>query len=227
MPSSPSRLFLFDIDGTLMRGTGPDHRDVLVEAVRHVTGLTTTTDGIPVHGMLDPDILGQMLSRAGQSALEVAAAAPAILEHAQHLYPLRCPDLRSKVLPGVREVLEEISAAGFPIGLVTGNLTRIGWCKVECAGLRSYFRFGAFAEMASTRTELARIAHALSGAGSDVLVTHTGDAPSDIVAAHENGFRSVAVATGMSSAPELAKLRPSLLLSDLSRPEDRFQLIHG
>ena len=40
-----------------MRRAGPHHRQALVDAVRQVTGLDTTTEGIPVHGMLDPDIL--------------------------------------------------------------------------------------------------------------------------------------------------------------------------
>ena len=54
-------LVLFDIDGTLIRRAGPHHRQALVDAVRHVTGLETTTDHIPVHGMLDPDILTRMM----------------------------------------------------------------------------------------------------------------------------------------------------------------------
>ena len=49
-------LALFDIDGTLLRRAGPHHREALVEAVRRVTGFDTTTDGIPLYGMLDPDI---------------------------------------------------------------------------------------------------------------------------------------------------------------------------
>src|SRR5215475_8967425 len=54
-------LILFDIDGTLLRRAGPHHREALVEAVRKVTGLETTTDNVPVAGMLDRDILRAML----------------------------------------------------------------------------------------------------------------------------------------------------------------------
>ena len=221
------RAFLFDIDGTLLRGAGPQHGEVLVEAIRQVVGVPASIAGIPVHGMLDQDILTEMLLRAGRSSADIASALPDILRRAQQSYPLCCPDLRGKVLPGVREVLDEISALGFPIGLVTGNLTAIGWCKVERAGLKSYFQFGAFAEMSTTRAGLAAIARKLSGADDDALITQTGDAPSDIIAARENRFRSVAVATGMTSLTDLAKLGPHLLLNDLSQPEDRFQLVHG
>src|SRR5215472_15497051 len=58
-------LVLFDIDGTLVRRAGPHHREALVRGVRRVTGLETTTEGVPVHGMLDPDILTIMMRRAG------------------------------------------------------------------------------------------------------------------------------------------------------------------
>src|ERR1017187_2890385 len=53
-PMNPApALVLFDIDGTLVRRAGPHHRQALIDAVRRVTGLETTTDRIPVHGMLD------------------------------------------------------------------------------------------------------------------------------------------------------------------------------
>ena len=64
--TAPARaLALFDIDGTLIRRAGPHHREALVDAVRAVTGLGSTTDNIPVHGMLDRDILAIMLVRPG------------------------------------------------------------------------------------------------------------------------------------------------------------------
>ena len=69
-----------------------------------------------------------------------------------------CRTFRRKVCPGVRDLLRRLTARGVVIGLVTGNLSRIGWRKMERAGLRPYFRFGAFAEMARDRAGLVRIA---------------------------------------------------------------------
>ena len=57
-------LVLFDIDGTLIRRAGPQHREALVEAVKRVAGLESTTDNIPVQGMLDRDILAIMMRAA-------------------------------------------------------------------------------------------------------------------------------------------------------------------
>src|SRR5260221_12233242 len=86
-------LVLFDIDGTLIRRAGPHHREALIDAVRHVTGLKTTTEDIPVHGMLDPDILTLMLREAHATPIQIRTAMPAIVEEAQARYQRTCPDL--------------------------------------------------------------------------------------------------------------------------------------
>src|SRR5580658_5493841 len=67
-------LILFDIDGTLVRRAGPHHRQALVDAIRQVTGLETTNDGIPVHGMLDPDIITSMLRAVDLDDTRIQAA---------------------------------------------------------------------------------------------------------------------------------------------------------
>jgi phosphoglycolate phosphatase len=212
-------LVLFDIDGTLLRRAGPHHRQALVDAVRRVTGLETSTDHIPVHGMLDPDILTRMMRDAGASAAAVRRAMPEVIRLAQHLYGRSVPDLRRKTCPGVRAALYRIVRRGIPLGLVTGNLTRIGWKKLDRAGLKPYFRFGAFGEMAPDRAGLARMAirHARRQGwiAKEAAIALIGDAPSDIVAAKRNGIRSIAVRTGISTRAELLACEPDVLLEDL------------
>ncbi len=213
-------LLLFDIDGTLVRRAGGHHREALVAAVHKVTGLTTTTDHIPVQGMLDRDILAWMMRDAGASPALVRRTMPALVAKAQSIYPRRCPSsLRAKVCPGVRGLLARLARRRIPAGLVTGNLTRIGWTKLDRAGLKPHFRFGAFAERASSRAGLVRLAlrearqrRYVNGATHVWLV---GDHPNDILAARANGIRSVAVATGLSDRAELAAHQPDLLLEDL------------
>src|SRR6516225_12446258 len=67
-------LVLFDIDGTLVRRAGPHHREALVYGVRRVTGVETSTEGIPVQGMLDPDIVRVMMRLVGARATEIRSA---------------------------------------------------------------------------------------------------------------------------------------------------------
>src|ERR1022692_3822935 len=124
-------LILFDIDGTLVRRAGPHHRQALVDAVRRVTGLETSTDGIPVHGMLDPDIPTRMLRNVGASPASIRRAMPEIVRRAQHVYVRSVPNLQRKTCPGVRPLLRRLQEHGVLLGLVTGNLTRIGWKKLD------------------------------------------------------------------------------------------------
>lgn len=215
-----SDLILFDIDGTLVRRAGPHHRQALVDAVRAVTGIETTTEGIPVHGMLDPDILGWMMRVAGIDEKRIEAAMPAIIEQAQEIYENSVPDLRDKTCPGVEPLLARLRERGAILALVTGNLTRIGWRKLERAGLRDYFRFGAFGEMAPTRGGLARLAiEQALGAGfidEKSPISLIGDAVQDVAAARENHIRAIAVRTGITPPEELEASAPDLLVEDLT-----------
>jgi phosphoglycolate phosphatase-like HAD superfamily hydrolase len=103
---------------------------------------------------------------------------------------------------------------------VTGNLTRIGWRKLERAGLHHYFRFGAFGEMAPTRGGLARLA--IEQARRAGLVDESspislvGDATQDVIAARENGIRAIAVRTGITPAEDLEASAPDVLIDDLT-----------
>lgn len=213
-------LVLFDIDGTLLRGAAQHHRDALIEGIRRVTGHQTTFDGIPTSGMLDRDLIVVMLRACGESETRIRKSLNRIVAECQACYAANCvPDLREFVCVGVRETLEKLRARSAVIGLVTGNLSTIGWKKIERAGLREYFSVGAFAEDGRTRARLARVA--AWGAKRQGLVSKEarisliGDHMNDIQAAKANGFQSVAVATGLISLPDLRAAEPDILIANL------------
>lgn len=212
-------LVLFDIDGTLLRSAGQHHRDALVKAALTVLSIDAPMDGVPVAGKLDRDIFTAMLLRAGASSTAIKRAMPELVAEAQHIYVRSCPDLRRKVCPGARGLLYKLSRRGIPASLVTGNLTDIGWTKMQRAGLRPYFRFGAFAEMAADRAGLVKIAirHARREGWIDAKspIALLGDHPNDIRAAKANGVRSIAVGTGIAAMDELALHSPDLLVPDM------------
>jgi phosphoglycolate phosphatase len=222
-------LVLFDIDGTLVRRAGPHHRDALSAGIRRVLGIETTTEGIPVQGMLDPDILKVMMRRAGVRRGEIARAMPEIQQAAERYYLRVCPVLHERHCPGVTDTLERLRRRNYLLSLVTGNLTRIGWRKLERAGLRHYFEFGAFGEMARTRAGLVKIAMREARRRRAVErqdpVSLVGDAPADIVAAHENGIRVISVRTGITPVEELRSLHPDYLLRNLR--ELRLRMLEG
>jgi len=146
---------------------------------------------------------------------------PAIEVEAQRVYEATCPDLRGRTCPGVKRLLQRLQRSRVPCGLVTGNLARIGWKKLECAGLKRYFVFGSFAGTAHTRTALARNAIRLARRRgllkSGTKVWLIGDAPQDILAARANGIGCMAVHTGVSEGPDLGRLRPDILVKDLTQ----------
>jgi phosphoglycolate phosphatase len=218
-PSTPPALVLFDIDGTLLRRAGPAHKDALARAILLKTGLKTTTDGIPLYGMLDPVILAEMMRRAGAGEGAIRAAMPAVIASAERIYLRTCPSMQRKTCPGVRRFLARLERRGILMGLVTGNLTRIGWRKMDRAGLRAYFRFGAFGEMAANRAGLVRLAvkqaRAAGWIGPQTPVSLIGDAPADILAAREAGVKSIAVSTGVVDPERLRSYSPDVLVDDL------------
>jgi phosphoglycolate phosphatase len=212
-------MVLFDIDGTLIRKAGPHHREALISAVRDVTGFETIMDHIPVQGMLDQDILTIMLREAGLKRASIREQMPKIMRRAESIYSRSCPNLEAKVCPGARTVLARLRRRGIPTALVTGNLTRIGWKKMEHAGLREFFQFGAFAEMASSRAGLVRIAlqhgRKQGWISPKTRISLIGDHPNDIAAAKRNDIQSIAVATGVVSPEDLLACAPDVLLTDL------------
>jgi phosphoglycolate phosphatase-like HAD superfamily hydrolase len=127
--------------------------------------------------------------------------------------------LLDKHCPGVEPLLQQLTRRGILLALVTGNLTRIGWRKLQRAGLRHYFQFGAFGEMARTRAGLAKLAIGQARREKlierDTAISLIGDAPSDIIAAHANGIRAIAVQTGITPPAELVSEGPDILLKNL------------
>ena len=213
-------LILFDIDGTLMRGAGQHHREALVEGIRRVTGHATSLEGVSTSGMLDRDLIEIMLSAGGASARQIRASMRQIAAECQAYFAENCAlDLAPFVCPGVPEALSRIRATGAAMGLVTGNLSAIGWKKLELAGVREFFSVGAFAEDGTTRARLARVAasrakrHGLVAKGARISLI--GDHANDVLAAKANGFQAIAVATGLSSMEDLASSNPDILVPNL------------
>lgn len=210
---------LFDIDGTLLRRAGPHHKQALVDAIRQVTGIVTEFGDMPTSGRLDRDLIRALLRASGAKVREIDRWMPEIVERAQSGYESICPQLQDRVCPGVQDLLQRLQESSIPAGLVTGNLTAIGWKKMDAAGLRHYFSVGAFSEMARTRAGLAKKAMSQARskgiAGRNTAFSLIGDHPNDVEAAKLNGIRSIAVATGVSTSDELAACGPDLLVPDL------------
>ena len=217
-------LFLFDIDGTLLAGTPPAHRQALCDAARLVYGVNLE----PIHlgrtaGMTDSVIARRMLLAAGVPDETLASGLPAFYEAAADAYERHVPDdLRPYRTPHAAESLGWLRERNGHLGLVTGNIQRLAWRKLAAAGLDDYFAFGAFGDEAESRDALPPLAvaraEALYGrrfAPRDVYVI--GDTPADIACGAASRFRTVAVATGPEHAlDDLLVCQPDYAFPDLS-----------
>jgi phosphoglycolate phosphatase-like HAD superfamily hydrolase len=214
-------LVLFDIDGTLMRGAGPQHKLALVEAVRRVTGREGSLDHVGTHGMLDRDLIAILLRDLGVSKKRIREVMPAVVRLAEEAYlETSPPSLEEKLCPGVRPLLDQLVEARCCLGVVTGNLTAIGWRKLELSGIRGHFSLGAFSEQASTRALLAKAAirHARKTGviQRETPISLVGDHANDVLAAHSNRIRAVATGTGLGYNEELIAAAPHLYVNDLT-----------
>jgi phosphoglycolate phosphatase len=125
-----------------------------------------------------------------------------------------------RVLPGARETLDRLRAAGYLLGVTTGGVEAAAHIKLVRAHLDQYFSFGGFGSDSSDRIELTRRALARASAvlgrpldPRQVLVV--GDTPHDVEAAHGAGAVAVGVATGRFSADALRAAGADHVLSSL------------
>lgn len=219
----PETLLLFDIDGTLLGGMPPTHRQAICEAALRLFGLTIRPEQITdTAGRTDTSIVYRVLEQAGIWREAVTPLLPSFFEAMAGAYArLRPDDLSAYLLPAVAETLGWLEQHGAALGLVTGNLTAIAWSKLGTAGIARYFQCGAFGEEAEARDELPALAasRARECFGRTFRPERTfviGDTPFDIACGVACGFRTIAVATGrFHSFAELDGHRPDFLLRSL------------
>jgi len=216
------RLYLFDVDGTLLsaRGLG---RAALAHALARVFGVAGALDGYDLRGKTDPRIVHDVLGAAGipRAAIE-ARAAECFDVYVRELDALLGDGSAVQLMPGVRALVDSLAArAGAVVGLLTGNIEAGARLKLRPTGLLPRFRVGAFGSDDMDRRRLPPIARArareLVGHDFDFdRVTIIGDTPHDVDCARACGAVAVAVATGQYAMEELAACAPDLLFGDFS-----------
>jgi phosphoglycolate phosphatase len=207
-------LFLFDIDGTLLRGMPPAHRQAICDAAREVYGVRLGPDDLgTTAGMTDTAIIVRALRLAGLDAEAISIGLPAFFTAAGAAYERHVQaDLRPYHTPHAEATLVWLADRGAALGLVTGNVERIAWTKLHAAGMAEYFAIGGFGDEAEERAELPPLALARAQAAfgrefAPERVYVVGDTPSDVACGAACGLRTVGVATG--SIHSLDQLRAS------------------
>jgi phosphoglycolate phosphatase len=214
-----AKLFLFDVDKTLVDSRGAGSRAMNL-AFAQLFGIDQGFAGIGFAGRTDTAIFRDAV---GVHSLD--GEFPALLARFQETYysalPRTLAEVQAHALPGVHELVEGLQAAPEAfLGLATGNFRQAARLKLEPFGLYDFFLAGGFADDSEDRAELVaiaieRLAEASGGPGArEVYVV--GDTPLDIAAAEANGARSIAVATGFFSVDELTTAGADVVFPDFS-----------
>lgn len=225
---SPSRLVLFDIDGTLLLTSGAGRRAItaaLAEQVDDISGF----QHVRFDGKTDPQIIAELLSAAGHTPPHAAQQVEALCRRYVALLEAELvgPEPGTVLMPGIRELLARLKAErAVVLGLLTGNLVDGAVLKLRSAGLDpDLFAVGAYGSDSASRPDLPGIAAHRARpwfgrvpTGDEVVIL--GDTPSDIECGRGIGARAIGVATGAWSLDELRRHHPYAAFADLARTDD-------
>lgn len=221
-PDSAKRLYLFDIDGTLITSGGAGVHS-FTDAVAGFCGSTAPLEGINFAGNTDTGIARSVLEAAGMEPTD--ANVMGLLDAYLSILPERMGRHDGRLLPGIIPLLDRMrERPDCVLALLTGNLARGAEVKLSHYGVWHYFGFGAYADDHHVRNELGPVAaaRALAEHGEEFppeRIYVIGDTPRDIECGKAFGAKTVAVATGHYSREELASHAPDFLFDDFSDPE--------
>jgi phosphoglycolate phosphatase-like HAD superfamily hydrolase len=193
------RLYLFDIDGTLLDAHGAG-RAALDDAMHALHGVATASAGVRFGGRTDPSIVEEMFAaRLGRAP--TVAEREAVLDAYVARLPAELAARGVVVLAGAIAALDYLADRA-ALGVATGNIRAGAHAKLAAAGLADRFALGGYGCDSPLRPELVATAIRRAGAVDEVIVV--GDTIHDIAAARACGAVAVAVATGADPAERLA-----------------------
>jgi phosphoglycolate phosphatase len=216
------RLYLFDIDGTLVSARGAG-RIALTNALLETFGTAGDVERYDFRGKTDPRIVSDLMQAAGVPERDIRTRLDTCFDaYVRELEALVGDGERVQLMPGIADVVRALAARDDAlVGLLTGNIEPGARVKLRSTGLWPLFRVGAFGSDHVDRRQLPAIAcaRARTGLGHDIpfeRVVIIGDTPLDVDCARACGALAVAVATGHHAPHELSACAPDLLFSDFS-----------
>jgi phosphoglycolate phosphatase-like HAD superfamily hydrolase len=216
------RLFLFDIDGTLVYAHRAGHT-CMIRAMEEVFGTAGDQERYDWRGKTDPQIVCDLVRAAGVPERVIRERlGDCFAAYARCLEGLIDGGHRVDVYPGIPPLVQALAARQDAlVGLLTGNVEPGARLKLKPTGLLPHFRVAAYGSDDIDRRKLPAIARARAQAliGRKIPFSRLvviGDTPLDIDCARAVGAVAVAVATGQHSVEELAAHAPDLLFRDFS-----------
>ncbi|MFE4449733.1 HAD family hydrolase [Streptomyces sp. NPDC056796] len=224
---------LFDLDGTLIRPGSALQRAHMAAMERAICETSGSSEAfryrggdlhyahINLSGFTDAGTIEAALKIAGVPRPDLSAArertVASMLRHLMTGTGERAGGA-GDALPGAVHTVRSLAVAGIRVGLSTGNARAVAMWKLARIGLDDVLRSGGFGDTACDRDTV--VAQGLTAFGevreSGVVV---GDTAKDVSAAHANGLRCIAVATGGASAETLREAGADDVLTDLNQPD--------
>ncbi len=170
------------------------------------------------HGKTDPILFEEM-------ALAYAVPESLLRERFDHVQVQYTTELERllrepgciEVKPGVPALLQRLTEVdGIRMGLVSGNLARTAWLKLEAAGLAGFFSGGGFGSDARDRSSMVGRALEHFDVQAPTSAWVIGDTPADVASGRARGTRTLAVATGRHDVETLRRCQPDVVLEDLA-----------
>ena len=211
---------LFDIDGTLISTGGASDR-AWHRAFLELQQVEVNVPDYTGKGMPDPQV-GIECFRGAIGREPEPAEMEALMELRERYLAEEVESSPGyRVMPGARETLERLTAAGRLVGLITGNTREAAHTKLARADLNGFFAFGGFGSDANERVDvcrkaLDRAAEHADGEFDRAASIATGDTPRDIEAGHGAGIRVVGVATGEYSVGQLSEAGGDWVVASLA-----------
>jgi len=218
-----SKLILFDVDQTLVDAL--EHHEVAFrKAFKEVFNVDAELTEINFYGKTVPNIIRELAGLKGIPRGAIESKLTETIERVEYFFRESVRKGEVKVLPGVRELLEELKRTKHFLGVVTGNPEGITQSILEKGKIRDYIDIFAYGSEGKDRVELVAIAisRAERKFGTKFLgknVAIVGDSIHDIESGKPFGALTIAVNTGFHSKEELMKQAPDYIFRDLTDPK--------
>jgi phosphoglycolate phosphatase-like HAD superfamily hydrolase len=224
-----SKLFLFDIDGTLLSARGVPKR-VMGRVLANRFPDIRYDHNYDFSGRTDPEIIEYLLHYDQHDADEELIKS-ILDEFVAELELELSRNHKPVLLQGVEEILSNLSALeNACLGLVTGNIARGAHIKLKSVGLHTLFPVGGYGDDSKFRSDLPPVAISRAEGHyntrflkEDIWII--GDSIYDIACAKENNLRCLAVASGLTGYEKLAAAKPEFLEQDMTNVDNILNIL--
>jgi phosphoglycolate phosphatase-like HAD superfamily hydrolase len=227
-------LVLFDIDGTILKVEDGLSKSIFQKVFCDFFNLKeySADFDFDFSGLTDLEILFRLSQIYNIDFQLVIENQSQLWQKLLDEFKMHCKKDKIFIYENVMEFISELNERdNVTLGLLTGNFQECAYYKLELAGLKKYFPFGAFGNESLERSKLHRIAITRGNTfiGKEIFFNYNtfviGDSIADILASKANDIKVIAVATGKTPYEILAERQPNLLVHSFSEEENIFNFL--